>query len=138
MKVELKLEVTPSEFWSIISASLKEDVGQNTKIHKGLTFTKELPTTLSGLATAQVEVKEYIENTSYAVDFSTARSTVHSTYSIVEEGSGILVNYTEEETFSKSMDKWNGKIMKTFYRKSRTKKLVKKLKHIEQHIIGGR
>lgn len=138
MNVELKLEVTANEFWGIIIDSLKQDMGTSAKIHKGLKFEKQLPTTLSGLATAQVEVVEYIENECYSVDFATTRSTVHSTYSIVEDGSGILVSYTEDETFAKTMDKWNAKLMKSLYKKSRTKKLLKKLRRIEQYIIGGR
>lgn len=138
MNVEVKLDVTASEFWKIIMGSVKQDMGKDVEISKGLTFEKQLPTTLSGVATAKVEIKEYLENKCYSVDFSTARSTVHSTYNITEESVGITVSYAEDESFEGKMDKWNAKIMKTFYKKSRTKKLVRKLKSIEQHIKGER
>lgn len=137
MNVEVKLDVTASQFWKIIMDSIKQDMGKDIKIIKGLVFEKQLPTALSGLATAKVEIKEYIENKSYVVDFSTARSTVHSAYHITEMADGIVVSYEESESFQGKMDKWNAKIVKTFYKRSRTKKLVKKLKRIEQHIKGG-
>ncbi len=138
MNVEVKLDVTASEFWKIIMDSVKQDMGKDVEISKGITFEKQLPTTLSGVATAKVEIKEYIENKCYSVDFVTARSTVHSTYDIEEESDGIKVSYSEEETFGAKMDQWNAKIVKSFYKKSRTKKLERKLKSIEQHIKGER
>ncbi len=136
MNVEVKLDVVAMDFWKIIEDSIKQDMGNDGDIYKGLSFEKKLPTTLSGVITAKVVVTEYEEGRNYAADFITARSTVHSAYQIIEEEDGIVVTYTEEETFAKKMDQWNGKLMKSIYKKSRTKKLVKKLKNIEKHIKG--
>lgn len=136
MNVEVKLDVAAMDFWKIIEDSIKQDMGNDGDIYKGLSFEKKLPTTLSGVMTAKVVVTEYEEGRNYAADFITARSTVHSAYQIIEEEDGIVVTYTEEETFAKKMDQWNGKLMKSIYKKSRTKKLVKKLKNIEKHIKG--
>lgn len=136
MKVEVKLEVSAESFWKIIKDSLRQDAGKSVAIYEGMTFEKKLPTTLSGVKTAKVVVTEYKENKCYSADFITERSTVHSAYLITEEEDGILVSYEEHETFAKKMDQWNGKLMKAIYKKSRTKKLVTKLKNIEKHIKG--
>lgn len=136
MKVEVRLEVSAEDFWKVIKKSIRQDAGENVAIYEGLTFEKKLPTTLSGVVTAKVAVVEYKENQCYAADFITTRSTVHSAYRITQESDGIIVTYEEDETFSSKMDKWNGKLMKTIYKKSRTKKLVTKLNNIEKHIKG--
>ncbi len=136
MNVEVRLEVSASDFWRIITESVRQDAGNDINIYEGLTFEKKLPTTLSGMMTAKVVIVEYKEEKCYAADFITSRSTVHSAYRIVEDGDGIIVSYTEEETFESKMDSWNGKLMKSLYKKSRTKKLVMKLKNIEKHIKG--
>lgn len=136
MNVEVKLDVSAKDFWKIITDSIRQDAGKSVAIYKGLTFEKKLPTTLSGMATAKISIVEYEEEKCYAADFSTARSTVHSVYRIAEEADGIVVSYEEEETFENKMDRWNAKLVKAFYKKSRSKKLVKKLKNIEKHIKG--
>lgn len=136
MNVEVKLEVSAKDFWKIIVDSIKQDVGKGGAIYEGLTFEKKLPTTLSGFVTAKIVIIEYKENECYAADFITKKSTVHSVYRIKEENSGIVVSYEEDETFEKKMDRWNAKLVKMLYKKSRTKKLVRKLKNIEKHIKG--
>ncbi len=136
MKVEVKLNVQAMEFWNIIVESVKQDAGEGVEICEGMVFTKQLPTTLSGVMNAQVKIVEYKEGQVYAADFSTSRSTVHSSYRITEESDGILVSYEEDETFENKMDRWNAKLMKSIYKKSRTKKLVAKLNNIEKHIKG--
>lgn len=136
MNVEVKLDVSAKDFWKIIVDSIIQDMGEEAKIYEGLTFEKKLPTTLSGFMTAKVEIVEYVEEKCYAADFMTSRSTVHSAYRITEEEQGILVSYEEEETFENKMDQWNAKLMKALYKKSRTKKLIYKLKSIEKHIKG--
>ncbi len=136
MKVEMRLQVSAESFWKIIKDSLRQDAGEDVELYEGMTFEKKLPTTLSGMRTAHVVVTEYKENQCYAADFATQRSTVHSAYRIVEQEDGILVSYEEDETFASKMDQWNAKIMQIFYKKSRTKKLIKKLKNIERYIKG--
>lgn len=136
MNVEVRLGVSASDFWKIITESVRQDLGNDTNIYEGLTFEKKLPTTLSGMMTAKVLIVAYQEERCYAADFITSRSTVHSVYRIVEDGDGIIVSYDEQETFGNKMDQWNGKLMKSLYKKSRTKKLVMKLKNIEKHIKG--
>lgn len=136
MNVEVKLDVKAMDFWKIIEDSIKQDAGKDAEVYKGFSFEKKLPTALSGVMTAKVVVTEYEVGKQYAADFITARSTVHSAYQIIEEVDGILVTYTEEETFEKKMDRWNAKLMKSIYKKSRTKKLVAKFKNIEKHIKG--
>ncbi len=136
MKAEVKLEVRAEDFWKVIKDSIRQDAGKGADIYQGLTFEKKLPTTLSGEVTAKVAIVEYKENQCYAADFITARSTVHSSYKIIEDGEGIVVTYEEEESFHKKLDQWNGKLMHSIYKKSRTKKLIKKLKNIEKHIKG--
>lgn len=136
MNVEVKLEVSAKDFWKIIVDSVKQDAGEGATIYEGLTFEKKLPTTLGGLVTAKIVIVEYIEEQSYVADFITSKSTVHSAYRITEEVEGITVSYTEEETFESKWERWNAKLMKSVYKKSRTKKLVKKLKNIEKYIKG--
>lgn len=137
MEVQVKLDVSAKDFWKIITDSIKHDMGKDVTIYEGLSFEKKLPTTLSGMVTAKVVIVAYKEEECYGAEFVTSRSTVHSIYHITKEEDGISVSYKEEETFEKKMDKWNAKLVKAFYKKSRTKKLVKKLKNIEKHIKGG-
>lgn len=135
MNVEVKLEVSAKDFWEIILNSIKQDVGEDVEIYSGLTFEKKLPTTLAGTVTAKAVISEFTDS-SYCVDFITSKSTVHLAYKTVETEDGIMVSYSEEETFNKTIDKWNAKIVMAFYKKSRTKRLTMKLKSIERHIKG--
>lgn len=133
MDLEVELNIKASDFFAVITDSVKQDVGEETPVFKGLAYEKKIPAVLSGSATANVTITEFIENKIYSVEYKTSRSTINTTYRIEEVLDKIKVFYEEIEEFDSKMDKLNANFMKMFYEKRKRNQLRSKLKSLENY-----
>lgn len=136
MNIVVELNITAYDFFNVIIESVRQDVGSEVEVVKGLVYEKKIPTMISGYVTAKVEVTEFVQGERYCMKYFTARSTVSTNYLIEQELDFIRVFYEETEMFTKKFDKWNANLMKKFYEKSRKNQLTMKLKSLESYVKG--
>ncbi len=138
MHITIPLNIQAEDFFSIISHSIQQDMGNNeqSQIESGLTYEKKLVTMLGGVYNAKILIKEYTPNTHYSVEYTTKKSTITTTYRVEESADGILIHYDEVEVFTSKLEGINAKLMKHFYETSRKKQLVKKMNDMSAYIIN--
>lgn len=145
MKVEKWADCSAQEIFSIILDSLLLDYRQTTDkkaeredLVKGLTYFKELTTSLGVKVKTRVEITEMESPHLYEVCFTNGDNRNILRYELTEQGNGTLISRSEEFVSTSFADKWNQRVMQFLFRKRLKNRAELHLKKLLEEAEGRR
>ncbi|MGP1494866.1 MAG: DUF3284 domain-containing protein [Streptobacillus sp.] len=138
MKLNIKLNVSSSEFYNFLLDNLKRELNVK-KIEKGMKFKKELSSKFSQKVESSVELINIEENKVYSLLYKTPLGENIVKYLIKDLGDyEIKVEYIEEYYTDSFWNKYNNMIVEFLMSYFLKKKKKRVLKQIEEYIKNNR
>lgn len=140
-----KLEIKASEFMYVVRNSVFEDARMAgmeeisiTDVAEGFTYYKNLSTFGGKESKVKTLVNCYKEYSQYSATVTSGSGEYAITYMVEEVEDGILVTYTEADSYQKTLRKWNSNIMTWLLGGKKKKSVVAMLKAIEEYVLQNR
>ncbi len=140
-----KLQITGEEFMYVVRNSVFEDAkacGMEgvliTDVKDGMTYYK----TLNTVGGRETKVKTFVNCFKHGLQYSatiTSGSGEYAiTYMVEEVEDGIFVEYTEADSYQKTLRKWNSTLVGMLRGKKQRKNIIRMLKAMESYILENR
>ncbi len=138
MKLNIKLNVSSSEFYNFLLDNLKRELNVK-KIEKGMKFKKELSSKFSQKVESSVELINIEENKEYSLVYKTSLGENIVKYLLNDiDDENLEVEYIEEYYTDSFWNKYNNMIVEFLMSYFLKKKKKRVLKQIEEYIKNNR
>lgn len=145
IQLKEKLEVTGGEFMYVVRNSVFEDAKSSgmeditlCDVKDGMTYYK----TLNTIGGKETKVKTFVNcfklGEQYSATITSGAGEYALTYLVEETDGGIFVEYTEADSYQKTLRKWNSTLIGVLRGKKQRKSVVAMLKAMEKYILENR
>lgn len=145
IQLKEKLEVTGGEFMYVVRNSVFEDAKSSgmeditlCDVKDGMTYYKTLNTIGGNETKVKTFVNCFKSGEQYSATITSGAGEYALTYLVEEAEDGIFVEYTEADTYQKTLRKWNSTLVGILRGKKQRKSVTAMLKAMEKYILENR
>ena len=145
MKVSIKLDVTPQEFFDSLATSVAYDAGEARgkhvgveKLREGFSYRKSLTAKTGAERRVVTRITAWEPARRYAASITAGADVNTIAYELEPAGDGVAITYEEGFSSQKAMSELNGKFVGAIYGLAAKRRVKQRLRQMETYIKAHR